>query len=145
MLDKSIFSEYKNNKTELEAIEKRLLKLRSDLENVQIVSGKVTKSSDEFPYIEEHMSVEMAEPKEADRLKKRIFEKESRKTDLINKIKAVEDFIDSMDSGIDKEIFEMLYYDGMTQKEVSEIINLDRSVVSRHVTNILKLAHLAHS
>lgn len=145
MLDKSDFSSYRNNKCELALIEASLIRLDSDLKNVQIVSGKVTKSSDEFPYIEEHMSVEMADPKKADRIRRRIFEKESRKTILMNKIKMVEDFIDSMEPGIDKEIFEMLYYDGMTQKEVGETVGLERSVISKHVTNVLKFAHLAHS
>ena len=60
-------------------------------------------------------------------------------------IEMVEDFIDSMEPGIDKEIFEMLYYDGMTQKEVGDAVHLERSVVSKHVTNVLKFAHLAHS
>lgn len=145
MLDKSDFSSYRKNKCELAAIERTLIRLDSNLKSVQVISGKVTKSSDEFPYIEEHMSVEMAEPKEADRIKKRIFEKESRKTVLINKINAVEEFIDSMEPGIDKEIFEMLYFDGMTQKEVGESVHLERSVISKHVTNVLKFARLAHS
>lgn len=145
MFDKSDFSSYRDNKVELTLIEESLIRLNSDLENVQVVSGKVTKSSDEFPYIEEHMTVEMADPKKADRIKKRIIEKESRKTVLVNKVKIVEDFIDSMEPGIDKEIFEMLYYDGMTQKEVGEAVHLERSVVSKHVTNVLKFARLAHS
>lgn len=145
MLNKSDFTEYKDNKGELALIEITLRHLNADLENVQVVSGKVTKSSDEFPYIEEHMTVEMADPKKADRIKKRILEKESRKTVLMDKIKMVEDFIDSIEPGIDKEIFEMLYLDGMTQKEVGEVVGLERSVVSKHVTNVLKFAHLAHS
>lgn len=145
MLDKSDFTSYRDNKVELVLIEESLMRLNSDLENVQVVSGKVTKSSDEFPYIEEHMTVEMPDPKKADRIKKRILEKESRKTILTNKIEMVEDFIDSMEPGIDKEIFEMLYYDGMTQKEVGDAVHLERSVVSKHVTNVLKFAHLAHS
>ena len=145
MLNKSDFISYRDNKVELVLIDESLIRLNSDLENVQVVSGKVTKSSDEFPYIEEHMTVEMADPKKADRIKKRIIEKESRKTVLINKTEMVEDFIDSMEPGIDKEIFEMLYYDGMTQKEVGEAVHLERSVVSKHVTNVLKFAHLAHS
>ena len=75
MVDKSVFTSYRDNKVELVLIEESLMRLNSDLENVQVVSGKVTKSSDEFPYIEEHMTVEMPDPKKADRIKKRIIEK----------------------------------------------------------------------
>ena len=67
MLDKSDFTSYRDNKVELVLIEESLTRLNSDLENVQVVSGKVTKSSDEFPYIEEHMTVKMPDPKKADR------------------------------------------------------------------------------
>ena len=52
MVDKSVFTSYRDNKVELVLIEESLMRLNSDLENVQVVSGKVTKSSDEFPYIE---------------------------------------------------------------------------------------------
>lgn len=145
MLDKSIFYEYRKNKKELDLIENALIRLNNNLDVVETVFGKVTKSMSEFPYIEGHMTVEMQEPKESERIRKRILEKEARKTILTQKIEMVENFIDSMEPGIDKEIFEMLYYDGMTQKEVGDIVHLERSVVSKHVTNALKLAHIAQS
>lgn len=145
MLDKSDFSSYRKNKNELELIENSLIRLNDSLESVETVFGKVKKSMRDFPYTESHITVEMPNPKEADRIRKRIFEKESRKSILIGKIELVESFIDSMDPGIDKEIFEMLFYDGMTQKEVGDAIHLERSVISKRVTNALKFARFAHS
>ena len=39
MVDKSVFTSYRDNKVELVLIEESLMRLNSDLENVQVVSG----------------------------------------------------------------------------------------------------------
>lgn len=145
MFEKAIFTEYVKNKKELLSVEKRLRKLQNSLESVEDVSGKVEKSSDSFPYIKEHITVQIPDPKESDRIKKRILEKETRKTELLKKISAVEDFIDQMQPGIDKEMFEMLFLDGMTQKEVGDELGFERSSISKRVDAILNLSHHSHS
>ena len=60
-MDKKILKRHKRNKAELAVINRTLDRLYEQLEDVEEVSGKVTKSSDDFPYIEEHMTVRMAE------------------------------------------------------------------------------------
>ena len=144
MIDKNVLSAYTKNKKELSSIDALLERLNGRLEDVQVVSGKVSKSSDEFPYIEEHITVRVAEPKEADRLKKRIYDKEVRKSVLLREIEMVERFIDSIPPGIDKEIFEMLYLDGMTQQEVGDAVGLERSAVSKRIDRYLKVSHNSH-
>lgn len=143
-MDKIILSSYVRNKKELRAIENALERLDDQLDRVPVVCGKVAKSGKEFPYIEEHMTVQMAEPMESDRIKKRIHEKNMRRAILLEKNEKVEHFIDSMEEGIDKEIFEMLYLDGMTQQEVGECMGLERSAVSKRVDRYLKLSHNSH-
>ena len=51
-MDKKTLKRHKKNKRELEILEKTLDRLYVQLEEVPTVSGKVTKSSDDFPYIE---------------------------------------------------------------------------------------------
>jgi len=70
-MDRSIFSRYKRNKRELVLLEKAIEKLENRLEDVPIVNGKVSGSSKNFPYIETHMTVQMAEPKAADEISKK--------------------------------------------------------------------------
>lgn len=143
-MDKEVLASYRKNKRELAAIDKALERLNDRLDSVPVVRGKVTKSSDEFPYIEEHMTVQMAEPGEADRIKKRIHEKDMRRAYLLKEMGIVEDFIGSMQDGIDKEIFEMLYLDGMTQQEIGEYVGLERSSISKRVDRYLELSHNSH-
>jgi len=143
-LDKSILLSYRKNKKELVAIDMALEKLEDQLDELPVVCGRITKSGKEFPYIEEHVVVQMIDPREADIIKKRMYEKTVRKTVLLKEIKEVEDFIDSMPDGIDKEIFEMLYLDGMTQREIGECIGLERSAISKRVDRYLELSHDSH-
>lgn len=137
-MDRQKLRKHKTNKTELMAINKSLDKLREQLSGVEIVSGKVTKSSDDFPYIEEHMTVQVAEPKRADPIKKRIHAKERRKEKLEGEIEEVEDFINRMPEGIEKEIFGMVFLDGFSQKEVGETLGYTQSMISKVISNYLK-------
>ena len=95
-MTKELLGSHKKNKKELERINRELERLYGRLEDVQVVSSKVTKSSDDFPYIEEHISVEVPEPAESTKLKKRIQEKEIRRKKVLAEIEEVEAFIDRM-------------------------------------------------
>ena len=74
-MKRELLNRYKQNKRELALIDRQLDRLQGRLESVPEVSGKVTKSGDDFPYIEEHVTVRMAEPKTATAIKDRILEK----------------------------------------------------------------------
>lgn len=136
-MDKAIFTGHKNDKKELLIIEKSIAKLKERLADVPVVCGKVSASEKSFPYIESHVTVQMADPKECDRIKDQIGDKEKRRGVLIKRIKNVEEFIKDMPCGMDKEIFEMLFLDGMSQKEVGEAVGLERSSVSKRVDKYL--------
>lgn len=92
------FKNYKSNKSELESLEKVLDKLKAKREDIPIVAGKVSKSADEFPYIEQRVTVEMREPRASDEVEERIRKKEARKREVEHQIKAVERFIGGFSS-----------------------------------------------
>ena len=83
-MKRELLNRYKQNKRELALIDRQLDRLQGRLESVPEVSGKVTKSGDDFPYIEEHVTVRMAEPKTAAAIKVRIREKETRQQELLS-------------------------------------------------------------
>lgn len=139
-MDKKTLSGYRKDKKELVAVEKTLTRLEEQLDNVPVVMGKVSMSRRSFPYIESHMTVQMTEPNECERISKRIREKEKRRDVLLVRIASVEEFIDNMPNGIDKEIFEMWFLDGMSQKEIGETVGLERSAVSKRVDRYLVAA-----
>ena len=119
---KDAFDRHQRNRREIALIDAALARLEEQLDEVAIVPGKVTKSSDDFPYIEEHVSVEIPEPSEASRIREKMAEKEKRRSEIAREMRQVEEHIERMPEGIDKQIFEMVYLDGMTQTEAGESV-----------------------
>ena len=127
---------YKTNKIELQRVERSLAKLEKRLSSVPDVSIKLQKSSDEFPYIEEHVTVRAKEPKETTKLKERIANKKVYRDKILAEIDEVEKYIDDMPEGIKKDIFEMVYIDGMTQGEAADYFGYTQARISQIVNSV---------
>lgn len=132
---------HKANKKELEAVVLVLDKLQEKLEYVEeeyIVSGKVKKSSKDFPYIEEHMKVMVPDSKRTEPIRARIREQEQRKAKLEAAMQEVEMFIASLPAGVDKQIFEMVFLDGLSQQKAGEVIGYTQGRISQVINGWLK-------
>ena len=137
-MDKAKLQKYKSNKREFVSVDRMITKLKDDLERVPEVSVKVQKSGDDFPYIEEHVTVKASEPKRATALKRRIREKEKRKAELEADISEVEEFIAGLPEGVEKQIFEMVYLEGMSQTEAAEYVGYTQARVSQIISGHIK-------
>ena len=115
-----------------------LERLYDRLESVPTVSGKVEKSGDDFPYIREHISVEVPEPAEATRIKLRISEKERQKTAVLAELDTVESYIAGLPEGLERTILESIYLDDMTQEEVARMTGYSRSRIAQIVGSLIK-------
>jgi RNA polymerase sigma factor (sigma-70 family) len=137
-MNRELFNRFKSNKRELDLIADQIDRLNDRLENVPEVSGKVTKSSKDFPYIEEHMTVRMKEPKEATEIKKKLRKKEKRQEELSQEITAVVDFISDLPDGIEKQIMEMVYLEGMSQTDAAELMGYTQGRISQIIADLVK-------
>ncbi len=137
-MTKELLNRYKQNKRELTLLDQQLDRLRDRLEEVEEVSGKVSKSSDDWPYIEEHVTVRMAEPKAASMIKDKIRVKESRRQTVQLEVLEVESFIESLPEGIERQILEMVYLEGMSQGEAAEMIGYSKGRISQMISNAVK-------
>ena len=137
-MNRAILNRYKPNKKELALLDRQLNRLYGRLEEVEEVSGKVSKSSDDWPYIQEHMTVRMAEPKAASMIKDKIRVKESRRQTVQLEVLEVEGFIESLPDGIERQIFEMVYLEGMSQGEAAEMIGYSKGRISQMISNVVK-------
>lgn len=135
-MNREKLNRHKKNKRELALIERRLERLQERLESVETVSGKVTKSGDDFPYIEEHVTVQMAEPKAASAINDRIREKEDRRGQLLAEIRGVESFISGLPDGIEKQVMEMVYLDGENQYDTADTLGITQGRVSQIIKKI---------
>lgn len=137
-MKRELLNRYKQNKRELALIDRQLDRLQGRLESVPEVSGKVTKSGDDFPYIEEHVTVRMAEPKTAAAIKDRIREKETRQQELMSEIREVEEFISGLPEGMGKNILEMVYLEDMSQRDAAEMTGYTQARVSQIIQGAMK-------
>lgn len=137
-MNRELLNRYKPNKRELAMIDRQLDRLQGRLESVPEVSGKVTKSSKDFPYIEEHMTVRMAEPKVATAIKDRIREKEIRQQELMSEIREVEEFISGLPEGMEKNILEMVYLENMSQRDAAELTGYTQGRIAQIIKRTAK-------
>lgn len=137
-MKRELLNRYKQNKRELALIDRQLERLNGRLESVPEVSGKVTKSGDDFPYIEEHVTVRMAEPKIATAIKDRIREKETRQQELMSEIREVEEFISGLPEGMGKNILEMVYLEDMSQRDAAEMTGYSYGRISQIISGAIK-------
>ena len=137
-MKRELLNRYKQNKRELALIDRQLDRLQGRLESVPEVSGKVTKSGDDFPYIEEHVTVRMAEPKTATAIKDRIREKETRQQELMSEIREVEEFISGLPEGMEKNILEMVYLEDMSQRDAAEMTGYSYGRISQIISGVIK-------
>ena len=137
-MDKECLKRYRANRRELLSLERTLERLYAQLEDVPDVSGKVSKSSDDFPYIEQHVTVQMQEPKKASEIKDRIRKKEKRHKALLADMAEAERIIMKMPEGLSRQILELVYLEGMSQQEVGEVVGYTQSMVSKIIKTTMK-------
>lgn len=140
-MDKARLQQYKALKREVPKLEREIEKLNDRLLEVPVVSGKVTRSSDDFPYIEEHVTVQMQEPKVADELKKQVRIKRDRLIKAEKDKTEIEEFIAGIGDSTDRQIFELSFLEGKKQREVAEVVGLEQSSISKRITTFLKLSY----
>ena len=138
-MDKGRLKKHKKTKDRLKRIDEKIEELCG--REVQVVSGKVTGSSKDFPYTEVRTSVLMYEPYENDRINKRIREYEAERLVLLQEVEEVDQYIEAIKDSEVREIFELSFVEGKKQREVAEELSIDRSYVSKKIDNYLKLSH----
>ena len=96
------------------------------------------KSSNDFPYIVEHVKVDMKEPKLADEIRKQIRYKELRLNKAEREKTAIEQFIAGIEDSTDRQIFELRFIEGMKQYQVGDTVGYSEGRVSQIIKSYLK-------
>ena len=81
-MDKKKLERYKPLKRELLMIDKQINRLEERREELPVVMGKVQSSDHEFPYTARRATVQMLEPKAADKIDKENAIKQARKSQI---------------------------------------------------------------
>ena len=133
-------NQYRALVKEIPKIKSDICKLKKRVEEGPTVSGKVMKSGDEFPYIQGHVTVEMAEPRLATEIKQQIRLKELRLEKAERDKTAIEEYIAGIEDSTDRMIFELLYLSDkrVSQSKVGEMVGYDQSSISLKIKKYLK-------
>ncbi len=137
-MDRGRLRQYRALKQELESLEGTIEHLSERAAEIPTVKGKVTASGLEWPYIEQHVTVEMADPKEADAIKRRIRIKKIRKTEAECLAAEIEEFIAGIPDSMDRQIFELVYLEGKTMQETGEQLGYTKGRISQKISEVLK-------
>ncbi len=140
-MDKKTLKQYISLKKEQEMIEKKLDRLEEREEDVPVIYGKVKGSAPEFPYIETHMTVAMDEPKKMDHIIRQRMINEKRKDHVDALLIEIEEFIADIPDSVDRQIFELIFLKGKTQKHTAYQVGLERSSISKRIDRCLQLSH----
>ena len=111
-MDKKTLKQYRPLQKEIKLLDKKIDKLYDRQAALPTVLGKVTKSGKDFPYIEEHMSVLMDEPKGADEIAKLLLIREQRRKQAKKMALDIERFISAIQDSTDRQIFELTFLEG---------------------------------
>ena len=135
-MDKRTLRQYRPLLKEIELLSKKLDKLQERAYNVPEVLGKVTGSSKDFPYTEEH--IRMDEPKESDEISSlmRINERRLDKAEAARL--EIEQFIAAIPDSTDRQIFELSFLEGKKQREVADVVGYSRGRVSQIISKYVK-------
>lgn len=137
-MDKRTLRQYRPLLKEIELLSKKLDKLQERAYNVPEALGKVTGSSKDFPYTEEHITVRMDEPKESDEIRSMMRINERR----LDKAEAarleIEQFIAAIPDSTDRQIFELSFLEGKKQREVADVVGYSRGRVSQIISKYVK-------
>lgn len=139
-MDKNKLKQYRALRNEIPKLKKDIQKLMDELDRVPIIAGKVMKSSKEFPYNKEYVSVEMPEPRRATEIKKQIYAKEHRLDQAEKQKTEIEEFIALIPDSTTRQIFELMYLGDkrLTQRKVGEAVGYDQSSVSLKINKYLQ-------
>lgn len=135
-MNKRLLESYQANKRLIERNKKKIEEEKC--KEIPVVMGKVTGSSHEFPYIEQHFSVQMNDPIEVDIMRRKTLKWKQEIVEAEKEIEEVEQFIGKIKEAKEREIFTYRYIDGMKAVEVAKKVGYTKGRVSQIISKLVK-------
>ena len=137
-MDKKTLTQYRALMKEAPKLKRDIETLHQRLEKVPTVTDKVMRSSKDWPYILEHVTVLAADPVTATAIKDRIRIKERRLMSVEAQKADVEEFVASIKDSRTRQVVEMVYLDGMTMEAAGEAVGYSKGRVSQIIAELLE-------
>ncbi len=131
-MTKKQLQQHRALKREIEELDKKIL--QEQKKEISVTQEKVKASMKDFPYIEIY-NVEQAYIS-----RKLINEYQKRKLKAEKETLEIETFISSISDAEIRLMFQYSFIDGMKQREIAERLHMERSNISKKITEILQLS-----
>ncbi len=135
-MDKKTLESYQANKRLIERIKNKIED--EQCKDTSAVMGKVTGSSSTFPYTKRSFTVEMEDPVEVEKSRKRILRWQQEIAQAEKAMKEVEEFIDNIEDAMVREIFTYRYIDNMKVADVAEEVGYTKGRISQIISKYLQ-------
>ena len=136
-MTRSQLRQYRALLREQKDLTEKIEKLCLRIEQLPDVYDKVQASMEDYPYTRVHIPVKAKPPKEATELKRLIRINEKRKAECLRSLLEIEEYIKTIEDSEDRQIFEMIFINGMTYREAGEELHMDHSTIVKRVTRQL--------
>lgn len=135
-MDKKTLESYQVNKRLIERIKNKIED--EQCKDMSTVMGKVTGSSNSFPYTKRSFTVAMDDPMEAEKSRQRILRWQQEIAQAEKEMKEVEEFIDNIEDALVREMFTYRYIDDMKVADVAEAVGYTKGRISQIISKYLK-------
>ncbi|MFG6377728.1 MAG: sigma-70 family RNA polymerase sigma factor [Lachnospiraceae bacterium] len=131
-MTKKQLQQHRALKREIEELDKKIL--QEQKKEISVTQEKVKASMKDFPYIEIYNA------EQAYISRKLINEYQKRKLKAEKETLEIETFISSISDAEIRLMFQYSFIDGMKQREIAERLHMERSNISKKITEILQLS-----
>ena len=131
-MTKKQLQQHRALKREIEELDKKIL--QEQKKEISVTQEKVKASMKDFPYIEIYNA------EQAYISRRLINEYQKRKLKAEKETLEIETFISSISDAEIRLMFQYSFIDGMKQREIAERLHMERSNISKKITEILQLS-----
>lgn len=138
-MQKKYLENYRANKRLIERNRKKIGE--EQLRDIPVVAGKVKGSSSEFPYIERRFGVQMDDPVEAERQRRRMQLLREDNERAETEMRTAERLVSGITDITEREILTLYYLDGEkkpTQSSIADAVGYTQGRVSQIIAKYLK-------
>ena len=136
-MDRKTLRQYLALKKEQEKLEHKINNLYDRADRIPEVMGKVKASMKEHPYIETHVTVQMTDSEQSERLDRLIRINKARKQQVDEILIEIEEFIQGIPDSTARQIFEMVFLEGKRQQEVADTLGYSRGRIPQIISKYL--------
>ena len=135
---RDMFRSYRYHQKEIKKLTAEIESLKAKQGKLPTVKIKVKSSMDDWPFIETSETVEAVDPVKNLILERRIWERERVIKAYFKELEEVDNFILGIDDELTRKVFELHYYEGISQTEIAAELHYTQGYINQLIMREFK-------